>query len=71
MPWQYFVYKSIIFINILKFNQDYTNKHNKIISCVSAVERADRLVPVLPLVYINSTIISTKSNCFFYKYEIN
>ena len=36
---------SIIFINILKFkkfNQNYTNKHNKIITCVSAVERADR-----------------------------
>ena len=36
---------SIISINILRFknfNQNYTNKHNKIITCVSAVERADR-----------------------------
>jgi len=40
MPWQYFVYKSIyqwfslIFKNL---NQNYTNKHNEIITCVSAV----------------------------------
>jgi len=24
------------------FNQNYTNKHNKVIICVSVVERADR-----------------------------